>query len=243
MRTRSTTRSSVAACATLTDPEVTPPGGEVGCWAHARRKFFDAATIAKDAAPREALVRIRRLFELEASWATLVRSQRHAFRQRVSRPMLDGFFAWAHGIFATAKGVRGLVATAFGYAVRQEAPLRRFLDDGRLPMTNNHSERCLRPICAGRHAWLFFGSDDHASAAANLFSLIASCKLHDLDAETYLAEMIRIVPLWPGARYLELVPKYWAKTRARLLPSELVHELGPITVPPPLPADEKPPPD
>ena len=229
-------------CATLTDLEVTPPG-EVGCWAHARRKFFEAATIAKDAASREALLRIRRLFELEASWAKLAPSQRHAFRQRVSRPMLDDFFGWADGIFATAKGVRGLVATAFGYAVRQEAPLRRFLDDGRLPMTNNHSERALRPICAGRHAWLFFGSDDHASAAANLFSLIASCKLHDLDAETYLAEMIRIVPLWPRARYLELAPKYWAKTRARLLPNELAHELGPITVPPPLPADEKPPPD
>ena len=228
--------------ATLTDAEVVAPD-EVGCWAHARRKFFEAATVAKDAASREGLLRLRILFELEESWAKLPPSQRHALRQRIAGPMLEDFFAWADGVFANAKGVRGLVATAFGYAVRQKAPLCRFLDDARLPLTNNHSERALRPICAGRHAWLFFGSDDHASAAANLFSLIASCKLHNLDAETYLPEMIRIVPLWPRHRFLELAPKYWARTRARLLPEELVHELGPITVPPPLPTPEKPPPE
>ncbi len=62
-------------------------------------------------------------------------------------------------------------------------------------MTNNHSERALRFICGGRKAWLFFGSDDHASAAANLFSLIASCKLHDIDAETYLVEIINLPAL------------------------------------------------
>ena len=131
-------------------------------------------------------------------------------------------------------------ASAFGYAVRQKEPLCRFLDDGRLAITNNHSERALRsPICAGRKAWLFFGSDDHASAAANLFSLIASCQLHGLDPEAYLAETVRIVPLWPRERYLELAPRYWAATRARLDPAELANELGPITVPPPLAAEQE----
>ena len=99
-------------------------------------------------------------------------------------------------------------------------------------MTNNHSERALRFICGGRKAWLFFGSDDHATAAANLFSLIASCKPHDIDAETYLAPIINLLPYWPRERYLELAPKYWRATRARLCPDELAHEIGPVSVPP-----------
>ena len=89
-------------------------------------------------------------------------------RQRVSRPMLDVFFAWAEGVFERVRGVRGPVATAFGYAIRQRDALRRFLDDGRLRMENNASERALRPIAVGRNAWLFFGSGDHAQAAANI---------------------------------------------------------------------------
>ncbi len=216
---------------------------EVGCWAHARRRFFEAATIAKDTAAREGLLRIRMLFDHDEQWAKLSPSQRHALRQAHLRPLVDDFFAWVEREFERVKGVRGLVATAFGYAHRQRDALRHFLDDGRLSMTNNHSERALRPIAVGRKAWLFFGSDDHASAAANLFSLVASCALHRIDVETYLAEMVRIVPLWPRDRYLELAPKYWAATRARLVPAELENELGPITVPPRRATPEQAPPD
>ena len=219
----------------LDDPDDKAPD-EVGCWAHARRRFFDAAIISKNRDAQDALLRIQALFLLEQRWAKLAPKQRHAQRQLYTRPILDELFAWFELVFERVKGVRSLVATAFGYAVRQKDALCRFLDDGRLPMTNNHSERALRPIAVGRKMWLFFGSDDHAAAAANLFSLIASCRLHHLDAETYLAEMIRIVPLWPSDRYLELAPKYWARTRARLVPNELENELGPITVPPLLPA-------
>jgi hypothetical protein len=214
---------------------------EVGCLAHCRRRFWEAATVTKDAASREGLLRLRAIFELEAEWADLPPKRRHELRQLQARPLVDDFFAWAEREFARVKHVRGLVASAFGYAVRQKEPLRRFLDDGRLSATNNHSERALRsPICAGRKAWLFFGSDDHANAAANLFSLVASCQLHGLDPEAYLAEIIRIVPLWPRDRYIELAPKYWATTRARLDPAELERELGPLTVPAAMPAEQQP---
>jgi transposase len=220
-------------------PDDEPPL-EVGCWSHCRRKAWEAAVVAKDAAAREALLRMRKLFELEAEWAPLPPAERHALRQIVSRPLLDDFFTWAKDQYARVKDTRGLVATAFGYAVRQQPALRRFLDDGRLPMTNNHSERALRGIAVGRRAWLFFGSDDHASAAANLFSLIASCELHRLDPETYLAEIIHVLPFWPRDRYLELAPKYWAATRARIPAAQLAVEIGDITVPPPLPSPEQP---
>jgi hypothetical protein len=179
---------------------------EVGCWSDCRRHAWEAAVVAKDAAAREALLRMRALFQLEEQWADLPPSERHARRQLCSRPLVDDFFAWAKLQYVRVKDTRGLIASAFGYTVRQETALRRFLDDGRLPMTNNHSERALRGIAVGRRAWLFFGSDDHASAAANLLSLIASCELHRLDPETYLAEIIHVLPYWPRDRYLELAP-------------------------------------
>jgi transposase len=215
------------------------PPDEVACWSHARRKVWEAAVVTKEPAAREALLRIRALFKLEEDWAHLAPKQRHERRQRVSRPMLDDFFAWAEGVFQRVRGVRGPVATAFGYAIRQRDALRRFLDDGRLRMENNASERALRPIAVGRKAWLFFGSGDHAQAAANLFSLIASCVLHGLDAESYLADIVRVLPYWPRDRYLELAPKYWTRTRARLDEAELKLAIGHVTVPP-LAAEQQP---
>ena len=217
----------------------TPPK-EVGCWSHARRKAWEAAVVAKDPAAREALLRMRALFQLEEEWAHLAPAQRHARRQLASRPLVDDFFTWVAAQYALVKDTRGLVATAFGYAVRQQGALRRFLDDGRLPMTNNHSERALRGIAVGRRAWMFFGSDDHASAAANLFSLIASCELHEIDPEAYLLDIIHVLPFWPRGRYLELAPKYWTATRARIPEKELKVEIGDITVPPPRPPQEQP---
>src|SRR5690606_24907151 len=77
------------------------------------------------------------------------------------------------------------------------------------------------------------GENDHATSAANRFSLIASCQLHGLDPETYLAEVIHVMPYRPHERYLELAPRYWTTTRVRLDPIELAREIGPITVPPP----------
>jgi hypothetical protein len=215
------------------------PPKEAGCWSHCRRKAWEAAVVTKDPAAREAVWRMRKFFDLEEQWAPLPPSQRHARRQLVSRPLLDDFFAWATEQYARVKDTRGLVATAFGYAVRQQQALRRFLDDGRLPMTNNHSERALRRIAVGRHAWMFFGSDDHAIAAANLYSLIASCELHRIEPEAYLAEIIHVLPYWPRDRYLELAPKYWADTRARIPAHELSVEIGVITVPSPAPAQQQ----
>ena len=134
---------------------------------------------------------------------------------------------------------RGYASAALGYARNQVGPLRRFLEDGRLRLENNGSERALRPVAAARKSWLFFGSDDHASAAANLFSLVASCKLHGLDPESYLADVIRVMPYWPRARYLELAPRYWADTRGRLDADELARPIGLVTVPPPRATEEQ----
>jgi transposase len=203
---------------------------EVGCWSHARRKFYEAA-IGKDRVAREALWRIHRLFEFEQTWSKDPPAKRKLLRDQHSRPLLEAFFAWADVEYAKINDQRGLLRSAFGYVVRQKGALRRFLDDGRLRPDNNGSERELRQIAVGRKAWLFVGSDDHAQAAANLFSLIASCKLHQLDPETYLRDLFRVLAHWPRDRYIELAPRYWAETRARLDARELELPLGHLTVP------------
>jgi transposase len=203
---------------------------EVGCWSHARRRFYEAA-IGKDRIAREGLWRIHKLFELEQAWKDDPPVKRKALRAQHSRPLLDAFFAWAEVEYAKVKDTRGLLRSALGYAVRQQGALRRFLDDGRLRLDNNASERALRTIAVGRKAWLFVGSDDHAQATANLFSLIGSCKLHGLDPEAYLRDLFRVLVHWPKDRYLELTPRYWAQTRARLDARELELPLGRLTVP------------
>lgn len=220
------------------------PPDEVACWSHARRKAWEAAVMTKAPEAREALLRIRELFKREEEWKDLAPKQRYERRQLVSRPMLDDFFAWAEGVFERVGSVRGPLASAFGYVIRQRDALRRYLNDGRLRIDNNAAERALRsPIAVGRKAWLFFGSNDHASAAANVFSLIASCVLHKLDVESYFTDIIRALPYWPRDRYLELAPKYWARTRARLDAEELKLAVGHVTVPPPLPAEQQPSPN
>jgi len=219
------------------DPSPGPPPIEVGCWSHARRNFWDAA-VCKHEIGLEGLRRIDAIFAADRLLADLAPSQRKAMRDVHVRPLVDAFFTWVKAEHARPRE-RGLVAKALGYAINQEQPLRRFLEDGRLRLENNASERALRPIATGRKAWLFFGSDDHAGAAANVFSLVTSCKLHGLDPERYLDEVMRVMPYWPRDRYLELSPRDWAATRARLDPIEMERPLGHITVPPPLPTQQQ----
>ena len=129
------------------------------------------------------------------------------------------------------KGQRGYTRSALEYAHNQTEVLTRFFDDGRLVLTNNVSERAIKTVALGRKAWLFCGSDDHAKSTAALFSMIASARLHGLDPEEYLRCLIRLVPLWPSDRMLELAPLFWARTRARLDPKQLDAELGDVAIP------------
>jgi hypothetical protein len=206
---------------------------EVGCWSHARRKFWEA-TVGKSIVAREGLARIARLFALERKWKGRPPNEVRRLRMEIARAHLLDFFAWAEAEHAVIAGERGLLRTALGYVVRQKTALLRYLDDGRLVMDNNRSERELRRVAVGRKAWLFVGSDDHGQSAANLFSLIASARLHSLDPETYLRDLFRVLGHWPRDRHLELCPRYWAATRARLDPAELALEVGRLTVPPPV---------
>jgi transposase len=209
---------------------------EVACWAHLRRKYWEAA-LAKSAVAREGLARIRRIFELDASWRAKPPAEIKRLRSIHLRPHAEAFFAWTAAEYDAVRHQRGMLRSALGYAVRQKEALLRVFEDGRLVLDNNRSERALRgTIATGRKAWLFVGSDDHGQSAAHLFSLVASCRMHELDPESYLNDLFRVLAHWPKDRYLELAPKYWASTRARLDPRELAFEIGILTVPPRLDA-------
>jgi hypothetical protein len=171
------------------------------------------------------------MFRLERAWKNRLPDVRKTLRERHLRAHLDAFFAFVEPAYEDVKHQRGLLRSALGYCVRQKTALMRFLDDGRLEMTNNHSERQLRKIATGRAAWLFVGSDDHGQATGNLLSLIASARLHRLDPEAYLRDVFRVIPHWPRGRFLELAPRYWPLTRTRLDRGELNRELGPLVVP------------
>jgi transposase len=205
----------------------------VGCWAHCRRYFFEAA-LCRYTVGVQGLMRIRAIFAVDRAGQRVPRAERTAYRATHLGPLFDEFFAWARTARETASG-NNLATKALGYALNQEAELRRVLADGELPLDNTRAERALRKIVVGRKNWMFYGSDTHAEAAAAIFSLIASCRLHRLDPFAYLEEVLRVLPSWPRDRYLELAPVHWAATRARLDPEELDLQIGSFTVPADLP--------
>lgn len=203
---------------------------EVGCWAHTRRKFFDAAAVAKEPVAREVLLRIQRLYHLDSQWKKLPPKQRQAMRGKFLRPELIELQEYITAQYQLMKDERGLLRSALAYANNHSEALARFLEDGRLSMDNNHSERALRRIAVGRKNWLFVGSDEHAVASANLMSLLATARMHKINPEEYLRDLFRVLPHWPTERLLELAPRQWPQTKMRLDRHELDQEIGPLTV-------------
>ena len=185
---------------------------EVGCWAHARRHFWDAK--AADS-PRAllALGVIQQLYRVEADAKGLDAEARRARRQDASAPILARFKTW---LDEQADRVlpKSPIGEAVGYARAQWTALTRYLDDGDLAIDNNVSERALRRVCVGRNNWLFCGSDEGGHRAAILYSLVATCKEHGLDPWAYLRDVFARIPTRPDRRRAELLPRHWLAARA-----------------------------
>jgi transposase len=185
-------------------------GTEAGCWAHARRYFFKALFSEPELA-REAIALIGKLFKLEQKYVGLTPKKRQKRRQAKSRPVVDAFFDWCDGRAARALDDTPL-AKAIGYARNQREALHTFLNDGRIPIHNNRSERELRREAVGRKNWLFVGNDDAGQVNATFVTLIASCEMHGLEPWAYLRDLFCLLPEWPRHRVLELSPARWAET-------------------------------
>lgn len=191
---------------------------EVGCWAHARRYWFKALTSDPDRA-LHALALIKGLFQIERAQATSPPEVRLRARKEQSKPIVDAFFAWCDEQAMSALDETP-TSKAIGYARNQRAALQRFLDDGRLPLHNNFSERQLRREAIGRKNWLFLGSDDGGESNATFVSLLASCQLHGIEPLSYLRDLFCLLPSWPSHRVLELAPANWEKTFEQNDPQE-----------------------
>jgi len=183
---------------------------EVGCWAHNRRYFF----AARESDPERAswaLERIRDLFLLERAAARAKRSERQRLRQEKSKPIVAAFFQWCeHQRDQVLDG--SPMADAIRYALNQRKALERFLEDARLPLSNNISERNLRRQATGRKNWVFVGSEDGARANTTFVSLLASCQMHGIEPWGYLRDLFCLLPSWSSKRVLELAPAYWQQT-------------------------------
>jgi transposase len=180
---------------------------EVACWAHARRKFFEA----RSNAPREAnqiLEWIQQLYDIEDRAHDLTPDERRALRQRESVPILDRIEKKLDDLSGRILP-KSALGKAVTYARNQWAALRRYVSDGRLTIDNNVSERTLRLQAIGRNNWQFLGSEGAGSRAAVLFTILAGAKRHHLEPWAYLRDVL--LRLSAGETELErLLPDRWA---------------------------------
>ena len=181
---------------------------EVACWAHARRNFFDLARLKKAPIAIEAVKRIDALFDIERAINGLSVDERRRVRNEQSRPLLAELQTWLRGQRARLSS-KSETAKAIDYALKRWTALTRFLDDGRLCMSNNAAERALRCVAVGRRNWTFAGSDEGGRRAAAVYTLIETAKLNDIDPHAWLADVLARLPDHPVRRIHELLPWNW----------------------------------
>src|ERR1700716_2133216 len=202
---------------------------EAACWVHARRPFFVMADLAENARRRaqgkkpavisplalEAVRRIDELFEIERAINGQSPERRRAVRQELSAPLVANLEAWMRE--QRAKLSRGNdVAKAMDYMLKRWIAFTRFLDDGRICLSNNAAERGVRGIALGRKSWLFCGSDRGGERAAVMYSLIVTAKMNDIDPQAWLADVLARIAEHPVQRLDELLPWNW-RSRDRKL--------------------------
>jgi transposase len=199
------------------------PITEAACWSHGRRKFFVLADIAKTATARshkkhaswsplahEAVQRIDRIFDAERGLNGLAAETRLELRRSHVAPLVADLADWMQ-IERARLSRHNDAAKAMDYMMKRWDAFTRFLEDGRICLTNNAAERALRCVAVGRRNWTFCGSDRGGERAAAIYTLIATAKLNDIDPEAWLADVLRRINDHPAVRLDELLPWNWRK--------------------------------
>jgi transposase len=195
------------------------------CWAHARRQFFELADIAAHARrgnnaaaispiALEAVRRIDALFDIERGINGQSAKERLRMRQEQSAPLLAMLEVWLREQRARLSN-SSAVAKPIDYMLRRWERFARFIDDGRICLTNNAAERALRGFALGRKSWLFAGSERGADRAAIMAALITTAKLNDVDPQAWLDDVLARIAEHPVNRLDELLPWNWAAQRSR----------------------------
>ncbi|MGC2463419.1 MAG: IS66 family transposase, partial [Steroidobacteraceae bacterium] len=212
----------------LYEPDRKPgPILEAACWAHARRPFFAMADLAEKARRKaqgqtpgvisplamEAVRRIDALFEIERSINGQSAEQRRVIRQELSAPLVADLESWMREQRPKLSGGNDL-AKAMDYMLKRWTAFTRFLDDGRICLSNNAAERALRGIALGRKSWLFAGSDRGGQRAAAMYSIIVTATMNDVDPQAWLADVLTRIAEHPVHRLDELLPWNWRPLQA-----------------------------
>ena len=202
------------------------PITEAACWSHARRKFFVLADVTSKARSRkpvivaplalEAVRRFDAIFESERSFNGLLADVRLNGRRRSVASLVKELECWMRAERCKISR-HSDVAKAMDYMLTRWPAFVRFLDDGRICLSNNAAERALRGIALGRKAWLFAGSERGGDRAAIIYTLIQTAKLNDVDPHAWLADVLARIADQPARRLVELLPWNW-----RRLPETLV---------------------
>jgi transposase len=195
------------------------------CWAHARRQFFELADIAANARRRkgaaaispvalEAVKRIDALFDIERGINGLAADERLRVRQKDSVPLAKALEVWLREERSRLSRAAS-VAQPIDYMLKRWDDFARFLDDGRICLTNNAAERALRGFALGRKSWLFAGSERGADRAAIMATLITTAKLNEIDPQAWLADVLARINDHAIHRLDELLPWNWAVAMER----------------------------
>jgi transposase len=181
---------------------------EAACWSHGRRKFFDLAKTGKAPIAAEAVRRIDELFAIERAINGKAPEQRLAVRQEKSTPLVTDLEIWMRQQRALLSAGND-TAKAINYLLNRWAAFTRFLEDGRVCLTNNAAERALRGVAVGRKNWTFAGSDAGGHRAAAVYTLIETCRMNDVDPQAWLADVLARLPDHPASKVADLLPWNW----------------------------------
>ena len=181
---------------------------EVGCWAHARRKFFDLTVHGDSPIAEQALETIGLLYDIERENADKPPDERQRIREIKSRPIVEKLREW---LILQRSGLTDgtRTARAIDYSLKRWDALTRYLDDGEVPIDNNWIENQVRPWALGRKNWLFAGSLRSGQRAANVMSLIQSAKINGIDPQAYLRDVLERLPSTKYSDIDSLLPHNW----------------------------------
>jgi transposase len=191
------------------------PITEAACWSHGRRHFFELADLRKAPLAVEAVRRTDELFAIARRINGFSAGDRLAARQREGKPIVSELEKWMRAERARLSR-HADTAKAIDYMLTRWPAFTRFLEDGRICLSNNAAERALRGIALGRRAWLFAGSDRGGERAAAMYTLIATAKLNDIDPQAWLADALGRIADHPASRLAELLPWNWKAGPATL---------------------------
>jgi hypothetical protein len=179
---------------------------EAACWAHTRRKFHEIVISSNNAKIADSvLTQISKIYGIEESVRGMDPKLRYKKRQESSKPLVEQLFAGLKKDLGLLPN-KSATANAINYALNNQIALMRFLDNGNIEIDNNAAERALRPIALGRKNWLFAGSDKGGETAANIYTIIETAKLNNINPWTYLKYVLTHIQDHNSQKIAELLP-------------------------------------